>query len=155
LGAAGREVPLLPALPAGIPDPDAEAAGREVPLLPAPEIGGDPGFGMGRNLLLVEVAAGVVARAGGTGGGALAGMGAGGGALADSGGKSSAAKREVSLPGSAPSHAAGGVTGEGAPGNPGGGGFTRMPVIAHIFGTGAGTAWPASLPGPVEDAVPA
>ena len=94
LGAAGREVPLHPALPDGIPDPDAEAAGREVPLLPAPEIDGDPGFGIGkyRRRVVVEVAAGVVARAGGTGGGALAGKGAGGGALADNGGNSSSVK---------------------------------------------------------------
>ena len=157
LGAAGREVPLLPALPAGIPDPDAEAAGREVPLLPAPEIGGDPGFGIGKNLLLVEVAVGAVARAEGTGGGALAGKGAGGGALADSGGNSSSAKRGASLAGSAPSHAAGGVTGAGTPGQgkPGGGGFTRIPVTGHIFGAGAEAAWPTSLPAATEDAVPA
>ena len=142
LGAAGREVPLLPAPLADTLGPDAEAAGREVPLLLAPDAGGEPGFGMGMYLLVVEVVVEVVARAGGTGGGALAGKGAGGGALADNGGKSPAAKREVSLLGSAPSHAAGGVTGDGAPGKPGGGGFTRMPVISHTFGTGAGTAWP-------------
>ena len=94
LGAAGREAPLHPALPDDIPDPDAEAAGREVPLLPAPEIDGDPGFGIGKNRrrVVVEVAPGVVARAGGTGGGALAGKGAGGGALADNGGNSSSVK---------------------------------------------------------------
>jgi hypothetical protein len=142
------------------------AAGREAPLLPTSDAGGGTGLGMGKNLLLVDEVVDEVARAGGGGGGALAGRGAGGAlggngagaALEGNGGKSAAAKREVSLLGSAPSHAApedGVAACTGAPGKPGGGGFTRMPVVSLAFGGGAASVGPASLPGPAGAAVAA
>ena len=164
LGAAGREAPLLP-----VPGADEEAAGREAPLLPTSDAGSGAGLGMGKNLLLVDGLVDEVARAGDGGGGALAGSGARGAvagtgmgaALDGNGGKSSAANREVSLLGSAPSHAApecGAAVCTGAPGKPGGGGFTRIPAISLAFGGGAASVGPTSTSRPeggAADAIPA